>query len=64
MAAANAHKGPAPVGDGFSGGGHTTGMLHPGAAAGGVGPIDGYGNTTGHLHQGGTAPRGVEMARY
>jgi hypothetical protein len=64
MEAANAAKGPPPVGDSYNGGGATTGLLHPGAAAAGVGPTNGYGGTTGHLHQGGAAPGGVEMARY
>ena len=71
MAATNgyASNGAQPFANGVSGDGHTTGLLHPGAAANGAGATNGYGNgysngTTGHLHQGGAAPGGVEMARY
>ena len=61
METAHANKGPPPVG--YNGDGHTTGLLHPGAATSGTGATNGYG-TTGHLHQGGAAPGGVEMAQY
>ena len=62
METTNANKGPPPIG--FNGNGHTTGLLHPGAATSGTGAPPTAMARPATCTKAVAAPRGVEMARY